>query len=160
MIERRIRAAAEGDFVIAVYNPVSKRRTEQLPAMKAVLLEHRPPNTPVILARNLGRPGETITVTTLAALDAADVDMLTLVMIGSSRDPRGSARRRRHLGLHTPRLRREASGRESPMTVHFIGAGPGAPDLITIRGRDLIARCPVCLYAGSLRAARSRRLCA
>jgi len=36
------------------------------------------------------------------------------------------------------------------MTVHFIGAGPGAPDLITIRGRDLIAKCPVCLYAGSL----------
>jgi cobalt-precorrin 5A hydrolase/precorrin-3B C17-methyltransferase len=92
VIERRIRAAAEGDFVIAVYNPVSKRRTEQLPAMKAVLLEHRPPNTPVILARNLGRPGETITVTTLAALDAADVDMLTLVMIGSSETravPRG-----------------------------------------------------------------------
>ena len=36
------------------------------------------------------------------------------------------------------------------MTVHFIGAGPGAADLITIRGRDLIAHCPVCLYAGSL----------
>ena len=36
------------------------------------------------------------------------------------------------------------------MTVHFIGAGPGAADLITVRGRDLIARCPVCLYAGSL----------
>ena len=36
------------------------------------------------------------------------------------------------------------------MTVHFIGAGPGAADLITLRGRDLIARCPVCLYAGSL----------
>jgi precorrin-4/cobalt-precorrin-4 C11-methyltransferase len=36
------------------------------------------------------------------------------------------------------------------MKVHFIGAGPGAPDLITVRGRDLIARCPVCLYAGSL----------
>ena len=36
------------------------------------------------------------------------------------------------------------------MTVHFIGAGPGAPDLVTLRGRDLIARCPVCLYAGSL----------
>jgi cobalt-precorrin 5A hydrolase/precorrin-3B C17-methyltransferase len=92
VIERRIRAAAQGDFVIAVYNPVSRRRTEQLPAMKAVLLEHRPPDTPVILARNLGRPGETVTVTTLAALDAADVDMLTLVMIGSSETraiPRG-----------------------------------------------------------------------
>ena len=36
------------------------------------------------------------------------------------------------------------------MTIHFIGAGPGAPDLITVRGRDLIARCAVCLYAGSL----------
>jgi precorrin-4/cobalt-precorrin-4 C11-methyltransferase len=36
------------------------------------------------------------------------------------------------------------------VTIHFIGAGPGAPDLITVRGRDLIARCPVCLYAGSL----------
>ena len=36
------------------------------------------------------------------------------------------------------------------MTVHFIGAGPGAADLITVRGRDLIARCPVCLYAGSI----------
>ena len=36
------------------------------------------------------------------------------------------------------------------MTVHFIGAGPGAPDLITVRGRNLIERCPVCLYAGSL----------
>jgi precorrin-4/cobalt-precorrin-4 C11-methyltransferase len=36
------------------------------------------------------------------------------------------------------------------MTIHFIGAGPGAPDLLTLRGRDLIGRCPVCLYAGSL----------
>src|SRR5205807_10336507 len=36
------------------------------------------------------------------------------------------------------------------MTVHFIGAGPGAADLITVRGRDLVARCPVCLYAGSI----------
>jgi precorrin-4/cobalt-precorrin-4 C11-methyltransferase len=39
---------------------------------------------------------------------------------------------------------------DKAMTVHFIGAGPGAPDLITVRGRDLIARCPVCLYAGSI----------
>src|SRR3954452_17548498 len=41
-------------------------------------------------------------------------------------------------------------GRRRCMTVHFIGAGPGAPDLLTLRGRDLIAACPVCLYAGSL----------
>ena len=43
------------------------------------------------------------------------------------------------------------------MTVHFIGAGPGAPDLLTLRGADLIARCPVCLYAGSLVNARHPR---
>jgi cobalt-precorrin 5A hydrolase/precorrin-3B C17-methyltransferase len=102
VIERRIRAAAQGDFVIAVYNPVSRRRTGQLPAMKAVLLEHRPPNTPVILARNLGRPGETITVTTLAALDAADVDMLTLVMIGSS-ETRAIGRGDGGTWVYTPR---------------------------------------------------------
>ncbi len=45
------------------------------------------------------------------------------------------------------------------MTVHFIGAGPGAADLITVRGRDLIARCPVCLYAGSLVPAELLRVC-
>ena len=45
---------------------------------------------------------------------------------------------------------RSRAGPETAMTVHFIGAGPGAPDLITVRGRDLLARCPVCLYAGSL----------
>src|SRR6476620_12542375 len=45
------------------------------------------------------------------------------------------------------------------MTVHFIGAGPGAPDLLTLRGADLIARCPVCLYAGSLVNADILALC-
>jgi precorrin-4/cobalt-precorrin-4 C11-methyltransferase len=44
----------------------------------------------------------------------------------------------------------DAMGLDQTMTVHFIGAGPGAADLITVRGRDLIARCPVCLYAGSI----------
>ena len=57
--------------------------------------------------------------------------------------PAGRTRR------HRARDLRHRHGR-GPMTVHFIGAGPGAPDLITVRGRDLIARCPVCLYAGSL----------
>jgi precorrin-4 methylase len=45
------------------------------------------------------------------------------------------------------------------MTVHFIGAGPGAADLITVRGRDLIARCPVCLYAGSIVPRELLRFC-
>ena len=59
-IEARIRAAAEGDFVVAFYNPVSQRRRTQLAEAKRILLEHRPPDTPVVLARNLGRDGEQV----------------------------------------------------------------------------------------------------
>jgi len=83
-IEQRLNAAAEGDFVIAFYNPVSQRRRTQLDAAKDILLKHRPATTPVILARNLGRDGETVTVTELSKLDIDAVDMLTLVMVGSS----------------------------------------------------------------------------
>lgn len=84
VIERRLRAAAEGDFVLALYNPRSERRQDQLAAARDILLRHRPAETPVALARNLGRAGESISITTLAALDPAEADMLTLVLIGSS----------------------------------------------------------------------------
>jgi cobalt-precorrin 5A hydrolase/precorrin-3B C17-methyltransferase len=83
-IERRISAAAEGDFVIAFYNPVSKRRTTQLADAQKTLLKHRPPETPVILAKNLGREGEKVEILTLENLDPTEADMLTLVLIGSS----------------------------------------------------------------------------
>src|SRR5690606_33977008 len=84
VIERRLRAAAEGDFVVALYNPVSQRRRSQLHATRGLLLAKRPPQTPVALARNLGRAGERVTVTTLGALDPSQVDMLTVVLIGST----------------------------------------------------------------------------
>lgn len=83
-IEARIRAAAAGDFVIAFYNPVSRRRRRQLADARDILLQHRPNKTPVVLASNLGRAGENVRVTTLAALKVDDVDMLTLVLVGSS----------------------------------------------------------------------------
>ena len=83
-IERRLKAAAEGDFVIAFYNPVSQRRRSQLAAAKEILLKHRPATTPVVFARNLGREGETVRVVELSALDIDAVDMLTLVVVGSS----------------------------------------------------------------------------
>lgn len=83
-IECRLEAAAAGDFVVALYNPVSKRRRKQLARARDILLRARPPQTPVVLARNLGRDGETVTVKTLADLDPDKVDMLTLVLIGSS----------------------------------------------------------------------------
>jgi len=83
-IQMRVKAAAEGDFVIAFYNPVSKRRRTQLEYAKGVLLDHRPADTPVILATNLGREGEQVRVVPLTELDINDVDMLTVVIVGSS----------------------------------------------------------------------------
>jgi cobalt-precorrin 5A hydrolase/precorrin-3B C17-methyltransferase len=84
-IERRLRAAAEADFVIALYNPRSQRRRDQLERALAIVSLHRSPRTPVIVAASLGREGETVSIVSLQDFDAATIDMLTLVMIGSSR---------------------------------------------------------------------------
>jgi cobalt-precorrin 5A hydrolase / precorrin-3B C17-methyltransferase len=84
VIERRLRAAAEGDFVVALYNPVSRRRREAIGLAREILLARRPPDTPVVLARNLGRTDESVEVIGLDALAADRVDMLTLVLVGSS----------------------------------------------------------------------------
>lgn len=84
-ILRRIRAAAEADFVIAFYNPVSARRRMLLTEARDILLAHRPADTPVLLATNLGRPEEHLAYRRLADLDPAGVDMLTVVLVGSSR---------------------------------------------------------------------------
>ncbi|WP_027400641.1 precorrin-3B C(17)-methyltransferase [Aphanizomenon flos-aquae] len=84
IIAQRITAAAKSDFVIAFYNPVSKERTWQLAAAKKILMEHRKPDTPVVLGRNLGRKGEEVQVTTLKELEPALADMRTVIIIGSS----------------------------------------------------------------------------
>jgi cobalt-precorrin 5A hydrolase / precorrin-3B C17-methyltransferase len=84
-IERRLKAAAEADFVIALYNPVSKQRTQQLTIARDLILQTRSPETPVVLARNVGRPGESIVVRSLAQLSPDEVDMRTIVLIGSSK---------------------------------------------------------------------------
>jgi len=83
-IQMRVKAAAEGDFVIAFYNPVSKRRRTQLAYARDILLQHRPADTPVILATDLGRPAEKVRVVPLCELNIDDVDMLTVVIVGSS----------------------------------------------------------------------------
>lgn len=84
VIEQRLHAAAEGDFVVAFYNPKSMRRTDQIVRAMAILGQHRPPTTPVIIASSLGRPEEHVRVRPLAEFDPGEVDMLTLVMVGSS----------------------------------------------------------------------------
>ncbi len=100
-ILRRVRAAAEGDFVIAFYNPVSKTRRTLLAEARDILLQHRTHDTPVLLASNLGRDGEVLRYRRLADLEVDEVDMLTVVLVGSSNS------RLAHLGtglrFYTPR---------------------------------------------------------
>jgi len=84
VIEKRLVAAAAGDFVVALYNPRSKGRDWQLARAKALLLAGRPGTTPVALARQLGRPEEQVSLHTLGDLPIEQVDMLTLVLVGNS----------------------------------------------------------------------------
>ncbi len=101
-IERRLAAAAEGDFVVALYNPASARRTTQLTRAVEILRGYRAADTPVVLARNLGREGEAVTVLQLDELTPEKVDMLTLVLVGSS-ETRRIARGDGACWVYTPR---------------------------------------------------------
>ena len=83
MIKTRLKAAAEADFIVALYNPKSKTRTEQIEFARDVFLQHRDANTPVALARSLYRPDEQITLTTLADMLEHPIDMLTTVIVGN-----------------------------------------------------------------------------
>jgi cobalt-precorrin 5A hydrolase/precorrin-3B C17-methyltransferase len=84
IIETRLRLAAQADLVMAFYNPVSRARPWQLDRAFDIVREHRAPETRVVLGRDIGRPGATLRTTTLGAVKAADVDMRTMVIVGSS----------------------------------------------------------------------------
>jgi precorrin-3B C17-methyltransferase len=84
VIERRLDAAAQAGFVIALYNPMSQARQWQLAAAFERLRHHLPATTPVVFGRAVGRDDETIAVTTLESADASRADMATLVIVGSS----------------------------------------------------------------------------
>ncbi|MCR9214502.1 MAG: precorrin-3B C(17)-methyltransferase [Proteobacteria bacterium] len=103
VIQSRIEAAAKGDFVISFYNPVSMKRRTQLQTAKEILLRHRPENTPVIIARNLGREDEQVTIVDLVDLDPGKIDMLTLVMVGSSETRRTETNAGAKNWVYTPR---------------------------------------------------------
>ncbi len=83
-IIKRLNAAAEGDFVIAFYNPVSMKRRTLLAEARDILLQHRPADTPVMLARSLGRSDESVRYRKLSELEVDEVDMMTVVLVGSS----------------------------------------------------------------------------
>jgi cobalt-precorrin 5A hydrolase / precorrin-3B C17-methyltransferase len=102
VIEQRLGAAAAADFAIALYNPISSQRTWQLTAAKEVLLRWRSPTTPVVLARNLGRAGETTQVISLKDLSADCADMRTILIVGSSQT-RTLKRPNGKIWVYTPR---------------------------------------------------------
>jgi precorrin-2 C20-methyltransferase/precorrin-3B C17-methyltransferase len=84
LIERRLEAAGAADLALALYNPASRTRREQLERAREVLMRHREPDTPVVVARAVGSADESVTVTSLAEFDVETVDMRTLVLVGSS----------------------------------------------------------------------------
>ncbi|WP_020178699.1 precorrin-3B C(17)-methyltransferase [Methylopila sp. M107] len=102
-ISARLEGAAGADFALALYNPASLRRRQQLVDALEIVRRHRAPATPVALARNIGRPGESLSVTTLGELDPAVVDMRTLILIGSSKT-RVFARADGRSWMYTPRV--------------------------------------------------------
>jgi cobalt-precorrin 5A hydrolase/precorrin-3B C17-methyltransferase len=108
LIERRVEVAAQGDFVTAFYNPRSLKRHDQLERAIAILKPHRSSETPVVVASNLGRAEEKVQIVSLAEFNPDVIDMLTLILVGSSQSksfrrgngriyaytPRGYARKR------------------------------------------------------------------
>lgn len=111
VIERRLTHAAQADLVMAFYNPVSRARPWQLDRALEIVRAHRTPETRVVLGRDVGRPAQTLRNTTLGALRAEDVDMRTMVIVGSSATrgfPRGDAGE----WIYTPRWYRDAAQQE------------------------------------------------
>ncbi|WP_137724220.1 precorrin-3B C(17)-methyltransferase [Prescottella subtropica] len=84
IVAKRVSAVASADMAFAVYNPASKSRTWQVAAMRDLVLEHRAPDTPVVIGRDIAGPEESIKIVRLADLDPADVDMRCLLIVGSS----------------------------------------------------------------------------
>ncbi|MBD0842461.1 precorrin-3B C(17)-methyltransferase [Streptomyces sp. TRM68416] len=108
VIERRVRAAAEADIVVTFYNPRSRGRDWQLPKALAILAEHREPATPVGVVRNASRPDESSRLTSLAELDPATVDMMTVVTVGNTATRNIAGR------MVTPRGYRWQASQEGP----------------------------------------------
>jgi precorrin-2 C20-methyltransferase / precorrin-3B C17-methyltransferase len=84
VIEKRLRAIAEADLILAIYNPASRARPDQIKLAREILLEHRRAETVVVVGRDVGRAEESLTVTTLGSLDTDAIDMKSLVLVGAS----------------------------------------------------------------------------
>ncbi|VAW16163.1 Proposed precorrin-4 hydrolase (analogous to cobalt-precorrin-5A hydrolase) / Precorrin-3B C(17)-methyltransferase [hydrothermal vent metagenome] len=108
-IEKRLLAAAKGDFVTAFYNPRSKRRLDLMEKAKQLYLQYRPGDTPVIIGTNLGRKSESLRITSLEEFNPDEIDMLTIVLFGSS-NSKSFMRGNGKLAAFTPRGYASKSG--------------------------------------------------
>jgi precorrin-3B C17-methyltransferase len=123
VVERRLDAAAAADFVIALYNPISRHRPWQLGRALEVLGRHRHALTPVVVARQVGRKGESVEITTLGSVDPASVDMRTVLIVGSSTTTRFDDQNAR-TWVYTPRHYPAGPGLDEPSGAGFEAADP------------------------------------
>lgn len=84
LIKKRARLAAEGDFVIALYNPKSHKRVQHIEEIREIIIEHRPGTTPVGIVNNASRPNQTVCISDLENFTKEDINMFSMVIIGNS----------------------------------------------------------------------------
>ena len=85
LIKKRVKCAAEGDFVIALYNPKSKKRVTQIEEVQQILLKIKNPQTPVGIVTNAGRAGQIKIISTLEKFTQEEINMFSLILIGNSK---------------------------------------------------------------------------
>jgi precorrin-4 C11-methyltransferase len=160
-IERRLEALAAANLVIALYNPQSQKRRALFRQACDIFLRYRPATTPVAVVRAAYRDGQEIYLTDLGQLQDTPVDMESLVLIGNSQTRRVADRLVTARGYKTSRAtelqaspavprHEEHDTAQAARKILFVGAGPGDPELLTLRGTHALATADVVIYAGSL----------
>ena len=162
-VEGRLEALAAADVVLALYNPQSQTRRELFQRACTILLQHRHASTPVAVVRAAYREGQSIQLGDLDHLADMPVDMESLVLVGNSQTGTIGGQMVTARGQGTfgaaqpvPERRPETASEttiaaEQPLhRMFFVGAGPGDPQLLTLKGAQVLANADVVVYAGSL----------